>query len=82
MMEQPAFIIQSEQQGPHGFLALIVTEAADDAVCRSEVFNFLHAQAIARLIGQVPTLGDDAVETRTDLSQPFPGFGRPCGCGR
>src|SRR5262245_9528845 len=69
-MVQKAVVVEPQQQrSDHGF-SFVVAEAADHAVGAAVVLDLLHAGALARLVGQIAALGDDAVETRADAFQP------------
>ena len=47
MVKQPLIVVQAQQQGTHELLFFQVTEAADDAIRRALLFDFLHAGAFA-----------------------------------
>ena len=79
MVEQALIVVEPEQQRADDWLALVVAEAADHAVGAAVVLDLLHAGAVAGLIRQVAPLGDDAVERRADLLEPFLGIGESRG---
>lgn len=65
MVQQPFVVIEPKQQGADHFPAIQfvrgVAEAADHAIGAAEFLDLLHAVAVARLIGQVEPLGDNAI---------------------
>jgi hypothetical protein len=58
-----------------GYPSLAIAEAADQAICASMPFCLLHAVAIAKLVGQVASFGDDAVAASAGRLQPSFGLG-------
>src|SRR5262249_17465494 len=71
VVQLTSLIIQSKQERADGALAFVVSETANHAVGRTIVFDFLPAVAAAGFVGRIPTLGDDAIESRADLLKPF-----------
>ena len=61
MIEQALIIVEAEQERADERAAGGVAKAADDAVSRAEVLDLEHG-AHAGPVGQVETLGDDAIE--------------------
>src|SRR6185437_14362061 len=59
---QQAVIVQAQQQRAHHLLLGAVPESADDAIGRARLLDLDHSVAIAALVWQIDSLGDDAVE--------------------
>lgn len=69
MVEQPVVVVQAEQErADHGLLRG-VTEASHDAVGGAGRLD-LHHRPLARKVGLVEALGDDAVEGAAAALQP------------
>ena len=62
MIEQTLPIVKTKKQGADESLPFEVTKAAHNAIRRSQLFDFLHAFAIAGLIWEVVALGYDSIE--------------------
>ena len=77
MMQQAFLVIEPKQKRAYNlcYPSLAITEAADHAICASMPFCLLHAVAIAKLVGQVASFGDDAVAASAGRLQPSFGLG-------
>src|SRR5215467_4304542 len=82
MVEQFVVVIKAKQQRANSLLAFIVAKPANHAVDRAEVLDLLHAEAISRFVRQIATLGDDAIERRSNLRKPFFRVSDISGCWR
>src|SRR4051812_33854830 len=85
-MQQACVVVEAEQQRAHDVLSVefvrSVAKPADDAVGAAKILDLLHAVAIAGLVWQIETLGDDAVKTAAGLREPFFRRGIACRCRR
>src|SRR5262249_52503415 len=82
VVQQAGLVIEPEQERADDVLALVVTEAADHAVGAAVVLDLLHGAPLARVVGEVAPLGDDAVKRRADALEPLPGFRQLRRCRR
>src|ERR1700712_3009837 len=73
-MQQTIGIVEAQQHGSGDLAASLrflgISEAADDAVSASVPLYLLHPLAVASLIRQVTTFGDQAVAAATGESKP------------
>ena len=81
-MQQAFVVIEPEQQRADKFSSERIPESTDDAVGRAQTLHLHHAVAIAALIRQVETLGDDSIHIAAGAGEPalrdfqISGFGR------
>ena len=72
LAELAALVVEAEDQRADRALRLAGAPAHDDGVDRAHALDLDHADALARLVGRVGLLGDDAL----GLLQPMLGLGR------
>ena len=61
MMEEPAIIVEAEQERAHEPTAGLVAEPADDTVRSAQMLDLEHG-AFTRQVGEVQALGHDPVD--------------------
>jgi hypothetical protein len=81
MMQQPALVIEAEEERSDLVAVAIIAKAAHHAVGRAPALDFEHG-ALAGAIGQVQALGDNPVEGCVPPFQPLLGHAQLTGEGR
>src|SRR5262249_20570870 len=64
--------VQAQQQRANQRTVLVVAKAADHAVGAAEIFDHLHAAAVARAVIEIAALGDHAIERCAGAAEPIP----------
>ena len=70
VVEQAFVVVEPEQQRSHELSLACIAEAPDDTIGGPQQLVFLHAGPKTRLIGQIATLGDGAVDAGPERSKP------------
>ena len=70
MVQQTAGVEKTQKQRADELAVCAVTKAADDAIGRAHPLVFLHAGALARLIGKVDAFCHDAIEAGSQHLEP------------
>jgi len=71
VVQQAVRVVEAEEQRADDLGLRAVAEAANHAIRAAEVFDLLHAVALARAIVEVAPFGDDAIERRAGLGEPL-----------